>query len=216
MGRLGAIRPAAAKALAASALTFAIGSGFARAGERPGANPIAETFPLVFDSERIRLEIIDDSLEVRGTYVLLCRAPVMQPIPLFYPFPHDSLMGGARLISLFVRVGEGAPQPGHWEDLAEASGVRCWIPPCSADTVVAEAVYRQKIQTGYARYILTSTRIWGRPLRRASFEIWLPPGAIPIDFSFPFERRDAGGEISYVYEAQDFLPDHDIIVRWRR
>ncbi|MFB3907332.1 MAG: hypothetical protein ACE15D_02915 [Candidatus Eisenbacteria bacterium] len=74
---------------------------------------------------------------------------------------------------------------------------------------------RQKILTGYAPYILTTARLWGRPLRRATFEIRLPPEAEPSEFSYPFERRTDRGRVVYTYEVRDFIPDRDIVVRWR-
>ncbi|MBU1700412.1 MAG: hypothetical protein KJ970_20690 [Candidatus Eisenbacteria bacterium] len=45
------------------------------------------------------------------------------------------------------------------------------------------------------------------------FWIHLPAGAEVIDFTYPFER--AGAEGAYTYQARNFLPDRDIIVRWR-
>jgi hypothetical protein len=63
---------------------------------------------------------------------------------------------------------------------------------------------------------VTTTRTWGRALRHAAFEIHLPAGAVPLDFSFPFEIRRAQGEVYYTYEADDFFPDRDIVVRWRQ
>jgi hypothetical protein len=204
----------AAVAVAAAALGLSAGS--APAADRPGSNPIGEAFPLIFDSEWIRLSIVGDSLEVRGTYVLLCRIPVADSIPLFYPFPRDSLLGGARMVSLAVRAGADASRPARWEELPHAPGVRWWVPPCTGDSIVVESVYRQKINARYARYIVTTTQVWGRPLRRARFEIRLPSGSEPLDFSFPFERKRARGEVYYAYEARDFFPDRDIVVRWRR
>jgi hypothetical protein len=201
--------------LTVAALAVSAGSRVAPAAEPPGSNPIAEAFSLVFDSESIRLDIGADSLEVQGTYVLVRREPIEEAIPLFYPFPSDSLLGGARMVSLAFRAGTAPPAPGRWEQPPFASGVRWWVPPCRGDTIVAEAVYRQQMKASYARYIVRTTRIWGRPLRHASFEIRLPPGASPLEFSFPFEPREAGGNVSYVFDAYDFFPDHDIVVRWR-
>jgi hypothetical protein len=202
--------------LAVAVLALGAGVGSGPATERTGSNPIGEAFSLVFDSESVRLDIVGDSLEVRGTYVLVCRTPVEKSIPLFYPFPSDSLLGGARMVSLAFRAGADSSAPARWEELPLASGVRWWLPPCRGDSIVAEAVYRQELHAEYARYIVTTTQLWGRPLRRADFEIRLPPGAEPLDFSFPFERRSARGEIYYAYQAQDFFPDRDIVVRWRR
>jgi len=188
------------------------------------SHPIADTFPLIFDSERIRLEVIGDSLEVRGDYVLLCRSRTEDRIALFYPFPRDSLLGGARMVSLRFRPtgrsaagesssgsGPGLVEAGAWEELPGGLGVRWWIPPCSTDTLVAEAVYRQKLHGDYARYIVTTTKVWGRPLRKAVFDIRLPPGTEALEFSYPFAATEGG---TYRYEARDFLPDRDIEVRW--
>jgi hypothetical protein len=202
--------------LAAAVLALGAGPGNRPTSERSASNPIGEAFALVFDSESIRLDIVGDSIEVRGTYVLLCRTPVEESIPLFYPFPVDSLLGGARMVSLAFRTGADSSAPARWEELPLAPGVRWWLPPCAGDSIAAEAVYRQKTKADYARYIVTTARIWGRPLRRATFEIRLPPGAEPLEFSYPFEPRRARGEIYYAYEAKDFFPDRDIVVRWRR
>ena len=195
---------------------FAGGAGTGSAAPSSVSSPIGEAFPLVFDSESIWIEVGEDSLEVRGTFTLRCREAIDRPIPLFFPLPVDSLLGGARMVSLAFRVGGDSAAPARWEDLPGAPGVRWWVPPCGGDSIVAEAVYRQKLLTGYARYILTTARLWGRPIRYAIFEIRLPTGAEPIEFSYPFEPRSDGGENSYVYEVRDLFPDRDIVVRWRR
>jgi hypothetical protein len=183
---------------------------------RAGSSPIGDVFPLVFDSETVRLDVVDDSLEVRAEFTFLCRTPTEAPIPLFFPFPIDSLLEGARMVSLAFRADAGPSVPTRWEDLQGAPGVRWWVPPCRGDSIVAESVYRQKLLTEYGRYILTTAQLWGRPLRWARFEIRLPPGAEPVAFSYPFERRSERGEVIYVFEVRDFVPERDVVVRWRR
>jgi hypothetical protein len=193
------------------------GTGLATASETQGTpggqNPLAAVFPVSFDSERIRLHIVGDTLEVRGTYWLLCLRPTSSPLSLIYPFPRDSLLGGARMVSLHARVGTLGEAPISWENVAATySGVRWIIPPCSSDTIEIESVYRQKILTRYARYIVTTTRAWEQPLKHAAFEIHLPPGAKPVEFSFPFKK--VTGSDYYAYEESEFFPDRDITVRW--
>jgi hypothetical protein len=183
--------------------------------EADAGNPIAEAFPLIFDAEWVRLDIESDSLEVRGTFLVLCREPVDESIPVFFPFPVDSLLGRARMVSLAFRTGADPAVPGRWEGIPGQSGVRWWLPPCRGDSLAADFVYRQEIRAAYARYILTTARLWGRPLRYAGFEIRLPPGAEPLDFSYPFERREGEEGTSWVYEVEDFFPDRDITVRWK-
>jgi hypothetical protein len=202
----------AALAVGASALARADGEGPGTARPR---SAFARNLPLIFDSEHIALSILGDSLEVRGRYLLRCQGRGEGEIPLLYPFPRDSLLGGWRFLSLDVRAGlAGDALPARWEAVPHTAAVRWWLPPCPGDTLVAEAVYRQALRGEYARYIVTTTRAWERPLRRAEFEIRLPAGAEPLEFSFPFApAAEAPG--LYRYEAADFLPDHDITVRWR-
>jgi len=180
-----------------------------------GADALSSAFPLSFDSEWIRLSIAGDSLEVRGTYWLTCRRPTSAPTPLFYPFPRDSLLGGARMVSLMACVDRGESAPATWKEIPGIWGVRWVVSPCSGDTIRLDAVYRQRIRTNYARYIVTTTQKWDRPLRRARFEIRLPAGAEPEEFSFPFTLKEAGGDRYYGFEAEGFFPDHDIVVRWK-
>lgn len=207
------------RCLVLAALTAGALIGLADAG---GFDPLEGNFPIRFDSERIRLHIVGDSLEVRGTYYLVCVRQTRGEIPLFYPFPDDSLLGGARMVALTARAAsanipreEARPAaPARWESLPRVRGVRWWMPPCTGDTLVAESVYRQKLHGEYARYIVTSTRAWNRPLRRAQFEIHLPDGVTPTEFSFPFTKRNRNGQVYYSFEADSFFPDRDIIVRW--
>jgi hypothetical protein len=76
-------------------------------------------------------------------------------------------------------------------------------------------VYRQAMLGPYARYIVTTTQTWGQPLRKASFEIRLPPGAKNPEFSHPFRPKGPSVRV-WIYEASDFLPREDIVVRYRR
>jgi hypothetical protein len=213
----GVMSTRALAAAAAAVLAFGVSAGEGRATGPRVSNPNGEAFSLIFDSEWIWLDVVGDSLQVRGTYVLLCRRPTTEAIPLYFPLPEDPLLGGARMVSLAFRAGgASASTPARWEEVPGAAGVRWWIPPCPGDSVIAEAVYRQKITTGYARYIVTTARGWGRPLRYAAFEIRLPPGAEPESFSYPFARRDSQGDTYWFYETDEFFPDRDIVIRWRR
>lgn len=218
--QIGMVRAGVALLLAATA-SFASG-GAPPAGNapppsppRPGSDPFIASLPISFDSEWIRLYIRGDSLEIRGTYWFWCRGRAESAISLFYPFPQDSLLRGARMVSLVAQQGGGVPTPIRFEDVPQANGARWRVPPCTGDTMAVEAVYRQALVTDYARYIVTTTKAWDRPLRRARFEIHLPQGAEPLEFSFPFQKRERDGDTFYVYEAMSFFPDRDIIVRWR-
>jgi hypothetical protein len=171
-------------------------------------------FPLRFHSELIRLYIGNDSLEVDGLYQFISEDSSSGNSWLFYPFPVDSLLGGARMVRLEARD----PAAG-WADIpfresSEPRGAYWHVPLGIADTLDIRAVYRQALLADYARYIVTSTKAWREPLSWARFEIHLPAGAKPETFSFPFVRQESDGKVFYSYEAFDFLPDRDITVEW--
>lgn len=187
----------------------------------------SSAYPLRFDSEIVRLTIVGDSLEVDGTYVLACERPYRQLIPLIYPFPADSMMAGARMIEGHTRVDGDSWEPLRFDPLPGGSGVRWWVPPCSGRTIEIRGRYRQAMREAYARYIVTTTRLWQRPLRHARFEIRLPEGATPAEFSFPFSAEadslrdpaqtgDGDPATVYVWETESFYPDRDIVVRWQQ
>jgi hypothetical protein len=177
---------------------------------------LSARFPLLFDSEVVRLSVQRDSLEVDATYsFVVIEHGLVRPISMLNPYPADSLLGKARTTSLSARDG-GA----DWRLLPivedEHNQYAHWtVPPPLSDTLVIHTIYRQKLRTDYARYILTSTQNWERPLSRARFEITLPAGATDAVFSFPFVQEKRGEQEVWVYEATKFLPKKDIIVRWK-
>jgi hypothetical protein len=165
---------------------------------------------LRFDSELIRLEIRGDTLRVDGLYRYLATSR-RQPLLLWYPYPVDSLLGAAWTESLAWRSGPEVP----WAPLAvqerpDGEGVHWSLPLGEGDRVEARTVYCQLLCERYGRYIVTTTRAWGAPLREARFELRLPPGMQLAEASYPFVRE---GEL-WVYAARDFWPSADIVFRW--
>jgi hypothetical protein len=189
--------------------------GPAAADQPPQRGPGAVGLPLQFDSELIRLYIVADSLEVDGIYRFLCSSQEPPEMTLFYPYPQDSLLGGARMLHLEARAARGSWQPARFAETPLAHGGRWWVPMDLGDSLEVRCIYRQALRTQYARYIVTTTRYWQRPLSHARFEIYLPKGAVPTHFSFPFQAQHEGGVQYYVYEAEQFMPTEDIIVEWR-
>ncbi len=200
--------------LAALFLLMAGAAGVLAQAQPPGRSAGLSGFPLRFDSELIRLYIVGDSLEVDGIYRFLVRPGAMQQTTLFYPYPQDSLLGGARMVRLEARAPGGEWTPQEFREHPQVHGARWFIPMDRGDSLEVRCIYRQAMLDRYARYIVTTTKHWQRPLSHARFEIYLPPEARPTSFSFPFEPGDVDGMTAYVYEASDFMPQDDIVVTW--
>jgi hypothetical protein len=171
--------------------------------------------PLRFDTEVIRIHVEPDSLRIEGHYRFIVPEPRPGFQTLFYPYPADSLLGGARTVSLEWRHGDRPWQTLEYHELPNASGARWPVPLPKEGWVEVRTVYRQARLADYGRYIVTTTQGWANPLRHALFEIHLPTGAQPLTFSHPFTRTLTAGEKCYLFEANEFLPEHDIRFTWQ-
>ncbi len=181
------------------------------------AAPAQRPSPLRFESEVVRLVVAPDSLTVHGFYIMSCDSSRTGLTSLFYPYPQDDRLGGARSLELAVRVRPDTTwQSAEFRELAASRGAHWRLPLAPGDTLEVRTVYRQALHEEFARYIVTTVSGWEHPLRHARFYIELPDGAEPESFSFPFERCDRDGRRVWCYEAVDFRPDRDIDVRWRK
>lgn len=169
-------------------------------------------FPLQFESEIVRLSVEAESLRVEGLYVFRCSGSPLPAVSLLFPYPSDDLVGGARTLRLEVRAPGEPWRPLDFRELPQAALWR--VPLDLGDRVEIRTVYRQELVARYARYVVTTARAWGVPLRRARFEVRLPEAAVAPRFSLPFERREEGGETFWLYESAPFAPDRDVIVEW--
>jgi hypothetical protein len=194
-----------AHGLAATALATAMVA--VAAGDPPAGR-------LEFDSEEIVIDLRGDVVEVTGTYHFRVAGGPVPAQPMLYPYPEDPLLGKARTLRLEWRQPDGRWAPLAFEELPPR-GVRWRLPATDSDNLTVRTVYRQAMLGTYARYIVTTTQAWGQPLRRASFEVRLPPGARDPSFSHPFQPKGPSVRV-WTYEARDFLPREDIVVRYRR
>jgi len=169
---------------------------------------------LRFDRETVVLRIAPGVVEVDGRYEFLSAGTGPDSVSLFYPYPRDSLLGPAE-----TRVVEGGCDRGPVRPMPfvehPPAGVGWRVPLSGCKRLTIHTIYRQRLETTYARYIVTTTAAWGRPLRRARFEIHLPPGTVPEQFSFPFKKDSRAGGNTWTYETTDFMPATDVVVRWR-
>lgn len=189
--------------LACAALAF---SAAAAPQDRPAGR-------LSFDAEDILIDVRGDVVEITGTYHFRITGGPVPAQPMLYPYPQDPLLGAAWTLRLEWRQPDGRWAPLTFEE-RQPQGVRWQLPASALHAMTVRTVYRQAMRTTYARYIVTTTRAWGQPLRRASFEVRLPPGAKDPSFSYPF-RLKGPSVLVWTYEARDFLPREDMVVRYR-
>jgi hypothetical protein len=168
---------------------------------------------VVFEAEVVQIFVEPDSLRIEGHYFMRGSGDREQVVLLSYPYPQDSRLAGARTLTLEA-ITEAATCPLNFSERNDGRGVRWWVPVSPGRRVQVYTVYRQARLENFARYIVTTTQAWQRPLARARFEIYLPEGAHPVEFSHAFQPGEGDGGPCWVYEENDFWPERDISVRW--
>ncbi len=126
-----------------------------------------------------------------------------------YPFPLDSCSGAWSNLR-FTALPSGEELP--WEDVHE--GLVSFLLPQSLEPEQMVAVhYDQEMYHGCARYILTSTRTWGRPLEEARFVLQADAAFVVDSLGQPpvnCQSSESGTTCSWSFT--DFLPEQDLLI----
>ena len=149
----------------------------------------------------------------RGHYFLQGAGDRERVVLLSYPYPADERLGGAHTEFLRARTTEDWI-PLSFAERPAGDGARWWVPVSPGQALEVHTVYHQQRLADYAHYIVTTTKQWRRPLARARFEVYLPDGAQPRSWSYPFVPGQGAQGACWIYEATDFWPDRDITVSW--
>ncbi|MCP4590396.1 MAG: hypothetical protein GY842_06615, partial [bacterium] len=135
------------------------------------------TSPVRFRSERIVIRTGADHIAVEGLYEYHNPAPYPTVLRLGVPFPVDSDHPPPTELALDEVTEDGRflrpllPAV-HGSDVS----VRFLLGPFESRRLRLR--YTQPTAVPRGRYILSTTRAWGRPLERASFELHLANGAV--------------------------------------
>ena len=165
-----------------------------------------------FPKERIDALIRSpDTLEIQGIYwfVNADKSPVSTAI--YYPFPIDSFGAYPHFISL-TRLADKRPM--HFDTLPE--GIQWTQSLAGGATDSIRVVYCQRIRHQQGRYIVTTAKLWGRPLKRADFSVTVPPKILLDFWSYPCDSVGSKSDsLTYHCHYAPFSPDADMLMRWR-
>jgi hypothetical protein len=174
--------------------------------------------PVHFAREEVWLDVRPGVLVVSATYHFTCAAK--QPVIglMSYPFPVDSLNPYPDSI-VIARYESGPPAAGLAARSFERNDTAVVFPlrfaPGREDSFFAW--YRQPLRSNSARYIVTSTRQWRRPIDRASFRVSVPARFRAVELSFEPDSVVIVDSIrNYYFTRRQFWPDRDVVVEWAR
>ncbi len=164
-----------------------------------------------FTGENVTITIAPPRVTVEGTYTFYNAGDEPEKLELNYPFPRGPGLGKPENIS--VRDAGGGDIPFSWKRHDVAFEVT--VPPQSE--AVVSVAYEQRFDGCEYKYILTSTRDWQRPIGKAVFAVEVPPQLAPVEGSSALKEVPAReGVVRYELRRDDFYPDVDLVLHWKR
>jgi hypothetical protein len=171
---------------------------------------VKEKPPVSFTEEYIEFHLKKTTFTVNGMYYFVNNTANIVSKEISYPFPVplsdiDSVQIFDNLQGRFL----------NYERMQKKVVFRITMPP--KDTVKLNIFYRQKGVKDTARYILTTTKNWGEPLRKAEYTFDAEKARKILSFSYPPDNSSASGNTQkYFWSRKDFLPEKDFIVVFRK
>ncbi len=160
-----------------------------------------------FFEEYIDFSIDQQHFSVNGMYSFCNNTEKPQMQPILFPFSEDvSKIDSIRIDNL------SSSNKIPYRCLNKSLAFEFIIQPY--DTVEIHIYYRQPIST-VNRYIITSTKAWGKSLEKAYYTLTankeIERGI--IDFSYaPDSISNDNGIKTYYWKKYDFMPERDFIV----
>ena len=158
--------------------------------------------PLKDAGAEASLLVLDGIYTFRGSFA-------ERALRVHYPFPLDSCSGTWDALSF--RALPSGEELG-WEQVDDGM-VAFSLPQSLAQEQMVAVHYEQEMYHGCARYILTSTQTWGKPLEEARFVLEADPALVVDSLGQPpsgCQQSEAGTVCHWSFE--DFLPDQDLLI----
>jgi hypothetical protein len=164
-----------------------------------------------FAGEEVTIKLAPDRAYVTGVYRFRNPGEKTRSLKLRYPFARGPEVGEPENIS--VRDGAGRDVPFSWKRHDVAFEVEV---PARGETAVTVS-FEQACSGCEYTYILTSTRNWRRPIDEARFAVVVPVQMAPVNCPYDWEEVPAAESlVRYEFAREDFYPDIDLTLRWKR
>ena len=165
------------------------------------------SWPLVrFTEEEIYITACPEYVEVTGYYIYQNPFPFPVVQGFSIPFPVDRDHPEPLAVHV-VRTDKGE----RAIPVVELFGTcRFDLRFAANETIPLRVRYCQYAPTREARYILTTTQPWGRPMSKAKYRLY-PKKVTITDSNYPLDPREGG---ALGFERRDFMPEADWAFAW--
>lgn len=195
-----------------SAIALALTCAAFASCDKAGPEPAAVPGPVSFYREYVVVEPSAGRTRVVGDYYFRNVTEDSVTVEMSYPFPVDAHHAEPLRIRAWL-VEDDEERPIGFINDGDAIRWRMSFEPRSERRVRVE--YVQTISRNHAKYIVTTTKLWGQPIELAEFEFRVQRSLGELEFSFEPDRSEARGDtVIYFAKRVGFLPDRDLEVCW--
>jgi hypothetical protein len=166
--------------------------------------------PVSFAEEYIEFRLRKNILTVNGNYFFINHTANIISKEINYPFPVS--LTNIDSLHIFDNI-QGRYLT--FKKMPKEISFRITVPPY--DTVRLNIYYRQKGIKDTLKYILTATKNWGEPLKKAEYTFETEKTRKITSFSYPPDNISTIGNVQkYFWNRKDFMPETDFIVIVRK
>jgi len=169
-----------------------------------------------FFKEEITMTVTDSTSSISGVYYFRNNTEKDKPFSVVFPFYVDAVSHYPHEIRAYT-VNDGDTliiEPARLED---RNVIRLRIPMKPKEVTIWHLDYSQRIDGSHARYILTSTRAWGKPLEQALYRFVIPTDFEIIDIWPKIDKaRRVKPNLELWSEKTNFMPSRDMEIFWQR
>ncbi|MBN2365234.1 MAG: hypothetical protein EH225_04315 [Calditrichaeota bacterium] len=168
---------------------------------------------MAFFQEDITFRIDNEYFQVDGFYWFSNKSGKRLEKSIYFPFgnsPHSKAIDSINVLNISKNT---------TADIINLSGrgFSFLLEVAPGDTEVYRIRYREELTCDSARYILTSTRRWNKPLEQAEYKLIVSGGVEITGFSIEADRiYGIDGERIYYWKRKEFMPENDMIFHFEK
>jgi hypothetical protein len=161
---------------------------------------------LSFYRENITMKIEKQQFYVSGTYFF--RYNLTDKKLLYYPFPTGDQFGNPDSVFLYDLTNNIPIEPME----QDSSGLLFLADFSKSSDICVQISYKQPLLENQAEYILETTRVWGKPLDEATYQLIIPTSLSITRFAIPPDDSIITDlEKIYTWEKFNYMPEQNMV-----
>jgi hypothetical protein len=166
---------------------------------------------LTFYRENITMKIQEQQFYVSGTYYF--RYNLTDKKLLYYPFPTGDRYGNPDSVYLYDLTNNKSIEPMK----QDSSGLLFLVDFSNNSDISIQISYKQPLFGNKAEYILETTKVWGKTLEEASYQLITPENIVITRFAIPpGDSITTGQDKIYIWEKYNYMPEKNMVFEFKQ